>query len=133
MIRNRKEYKINTLDINKNRGIGISIPFDPVSIFNITYSTKDQIKSNLINFLLTNKGERVFNVDFGDKLRYIVFDQMNNLEETRQSLSDKIRIYFPTITINSLTIDPDYNNNVISIKLNYTVNTQQDSLSIQLV
>ena len=58
---------------------------------------------------------------------------MNNLEETRQSLSDKIGIYFPTITINSLTIDPDYNNNFISIKLNYTVNTQQDSLSIQLV
>jgi len=133
MIRNREEYKINTLDINKNKGIGISIPFDPVNIFNITYSTKDQIKSNLINFLLTNKGERVFNVNFGANLRYMVFDQMNNLEETRQSLSDKIRIYFPTITINSLTIDPDYNNNVISIKLNYTVNTQQDSLSIQLV
>jgi hypothetical protein len=31
----RREYKINTLDINKNRGIGIANPFDPVNEFKI--------------------------------------------------------------------------------------------------
>lgn len=132
-MRNRKEYKINTLDINKNKGIGISIPYNPIDIFNITYTTKDQIKSNLINYLLTNKGERYFNPNFGADLRMLVFDQMNNMEEISQSLYDKISYYFPTVTINKLNIEPDYNKNLININLNYTVNTQQDNLSIQIV
>ena len=57
----RREFKINTLDIDKNKGIGIAIPFNPYNIFTITYSTKEQIKSNLLNFFLTNQGERYFN------------------------------------------------------------------------
>ena len=38
--------------------VGVSIPFSGKAVFNQTYLTKDQIKSNLINFFLTNKGER---------------------------------------------------------------------------
>ena len=30
--------------------VGVSIPFSGVAVFNQTYLTKDQIKSNLINF-----------------------------------------------------------------------------------
>jgi hypothetical protein len=33
-------------------------------VFNNTYSTKDQVKSNLINLLLTDKGERVIDGNY---------------------------------------------------------------------
>ena len=61
-MRNRPQYKINTLDLNPNQGIGIALPFSPDTIFTINYTTKDQIKSNLLNFMLTNKGERFFSI-----------------------------------------------------------------------
>ena len=52
--------RVNPLDLQKNIAIGVSLPFDgPSGPFNKTYSTADQIKSNLINLLLTNKGERL--------------------------------------------------------------------------
>jgi phage baseplate assembly protein W len=128
----RREYKINTLDINKNRGIGIAIPFDPVNVFKITYTTKDQIKSNLLNFLLTNKGERVFNPNFGADIRALVFDQMSNLEEIRESISDRIALYFPELEITEFSFTPNYNTNTLLIKLSYKVNTEPDSISIQV-
>jgi len=49
--------RVNPLDLRKNIAIGVSLPFK--GPFKSTFTTKDQIKSNLINLLLTNKGERV--------------------------------------------------------------------------
>lgn len=128
----RRQYRINTLDVNKNRGIGIAIPFDPVNIFKITYTTKDQIKSNLLNFLLTNKGERVFNPNFGADIRALVFDQMVNLEETRESISDSIALYFPELQLTEILFTPNYDTNTLFIKISYIINSEADSISIQI-
>lgn len=128
----RRQYRINTLDVDKNRGIGIAIPFDPVNIFKITYTTKDQIKSNLLNFLLTNKGERVFNPNFGADIRSLVFDQMVNLEETRESITDSISQYFPELQLTEVSFTPNYDTNTLFIKVSYIINTEADSISIQI-
>lgn len=132
-MRARKTYKINTLDIDKNKGIGIKVPFDPVNIFKITYTTKEQVKSNLLNFLLTNKGERYFNPEFGADLRNLIFNQMTNVEELRDSLYDKISLYFPNIQIIDLSFVPEVDKNLLNIKLSYKLNTEEDTLSIQIV
>jgi hypothetical protein len=55
----------NPINLNKNITIGISLPFNAPSAFRSTYSFKDQLKYNLVNLLLTNKGERIFNPNFG--------------------------------------------------------------------
>jgi len=46
--------RVNPLDLQKNIAIGVSLPFNKP--FTSTYTTKDQIKSNLINLLLTSRG-----------------------------------------------------------------------------
>lgn len=129
----RREYRVNTLDIDRNKGIGIKIPFDPVNIFSVTYTTNDQIKSNLLNYMLTNKGERYFNPNFGADLRNMIFDQMTNLEEIKSRIFDEISLYFPSITIKDLTFTPNVDTSVLSIKLTYVVNNQEDKISIQIV
>ncbi len=129
----RKEYTFSTLDLNKNKGIGVKVPFDPVGIFVTTYSTKDQIRSNLLNYMMTNKGERYFNPNFGADLRNLIFDQMTNLEEIKSAIYDEIKLYFPTITIKQLLFTPNYETNVLSIILTYSVNNQEDTISIQIV
>lgn len=132
-MRTRREYRINTLDIEKTRGIGIAVPFDPVNIFRVTYTTKDQIKSNLINYFLTNTGERYFNPEFGANLRNLLFEQMNNLEEVQEMIKHKVGLYFPSLDILDLSVTPNYDNNSIKIKLVYAVNTQEDNVSIEIV
>ena len=132
-MRNRTQYKINTLDLNPNQGIGVALPFNPDSIFTINYTTKDQIKSNLLNFMLTNKGERFFNPNYGANIRALLFEQNTDLGQIKNSLMSSIGNNFPTITVNALDFYPEVDNSSLKIVLNYTVNKQTDSLVIQVV
>ena len=113
--------------------VGISIPFSGKAVFNQTYLTKDQIKSNLINFFLTNKGERYLNTGFGGNLRETLFEMissetLNNLET---QLKDQISHLFPAVKIVKLDVDSFPDQNVISINLSYRVlNQSLDDIQI---
>ena len=70
---------VDVLDLKPSTGVGISVPFDGATGINTTYTTSDTIKSNLINFLLTGKRERVMNPNFGSGLREVLFEQFSCL------------------------------------------------------
>ena len=69
----RELPRIIPVDINKRQAIGVKLPFDSPSVFTSTFTTKEQVKSNLINLLLTYPGERVLNPQFGVGLRNYLF------------------------------------------------------------
>ena len=78
-------YKIpnkNPIDIGSRVAIGVSIPFNQPSVFNQTYTTNDQIKSNLINYVLTNRGERPLNPNFGLSLQEKLFENITPVSTT---------------------------------------------------
>ena len=71
-------YRVDPRDLQKNIAIGVGLPFNKPSAFKSTYSTKEQVKYNLINLLLTNKGERIENPEFGCDIKKSIFDFINN-------------------------------------------------------
>jgi hypothetical protein len=46
------EQIIPILDLRKSTALGVAIPFSAPTVFTSVYSTKEQTKYNLINFLL---------------------------------------------------------------------------------
>ena len=70
--------KIFPIDTKPGTAIGISIPFNAPAVFYSTYTTKDAIRNNLLNFFLTNKTERYLNNEFGANLRAFIFEQITN-------------------------------------------------------
>jgi phage baseplate assembly protein W len=86
----------------------------------------------LTNYLLTNKGERVFNPEFGADLRKLLFDQLSDFTDARDILLSNLAIYFPMIKVNALDFSPDYDRNLLNIKLNYSINNNADSILIQI-
>jgi len=133
MFRNRQEYKIKVDDLKPNIGIGISLPFSGTNVFNSTYTTMDQVKSNLINFLLTNRGERPFNPEFGADLKRSLFEQMTSVEQLKDIISDRIRRYIPQIEISTLDILTDDDRHTINLQLAYSINKKEDTVTIQFV
>ncbi len=127
--------QINPIDLQESVAVGINLPFAAPSVFSSNYQTKDAIKSNLINFFLTNPGERPLNPLFGGGLRAFIFTNIasNNLDSLQEDLSEKIELYFPNIVIEDLTVSGDFDNNQVNISLTYSViNTNIiDTLSIQ--
>jgi len=109
------------LDIDKRVAIGVSIPFNGGGVFKSTFSTKDQIKSNLINLLLTYKGERVLNPQFGADLPRLLFEPINNetLLKIENQIVTSVSTYIPEITITNIEITPDTDKNTIYVNVIY--------------
>jgi phage baseplate assembly protein W len=128
--------QIYPIDLNANKAVGVDIPFNGSAVFKSNYLTKDAIKNNLINFFLTNPGERYLNPLFGAGLRAFIFEQItnDNLNFLREDINSKLNIYFPNIIINDLIVTGQINTNQITVTLNYSViNTNiTDNLEIQL-
>ena len=126
---------VNPLDLQKNIVIGVSLPFNAKGVFNKTYSTKEQIKSNLINLLLTDKGERIMNPEFGADLRKSLFENMNNdsTELLRIKIIDAISIFIPEVELGNIDIENDFDYNTLNVTVNYRllISNTPDQVTVQ--
>ena len=129
--------RVNPLDLQKNIVIGVSLPFNAPGVFNKTYSTKDQIKSNLINLLLTDKGERIMNPEFGTDLRRSLFDNMTNSssELLKLKIIDSINIFIPEILLGEVKVEPDFDYNTLNVTINYrlAISNIPDQVTVQFI
>ena len=110
-------------DLKPRVAIGFDLPLNGDAVFNSNYQTKDAIKANLINYFLTNPGERPGNPEFGAGLRQYVFTQMTdgNMDFIKEDLQEKIRINFPNVLLNSIEVLQIPNNNTIKVVIQYGV------------
>jgi phage baseplate assembly protein W len=127
--------RVNPLDLQKNIAIGVSLPFNTPGVFKSTYTTKDQIKSNLLNLLLTDIGERIMNPNFGTLLRRFLFEGItdNNIETLRESISNSIAIYIPEIIVQEIIITPNADYNSLELYVNYIlrISNTPDQVTVQ--
>jgi len=115
--------RINPLDLQPRKAVGVALPFQGRAVFNSTYTTKDATKANLVNFFLTGQNERVFNIDFGAGLRNFLFEAIteDKLEEITERIKNALKLYFPQVQVNSLKIQAEPDQNFISFELKYSV------------
>lgn len=132
MLNNRPIFNFNPQDTGQKRGIGISVLFNTNEVFTQTFTTKEQVKANLINYILTNKGERFFDPTFGGDLKAMIFEQDSSFDDISARLENEIYNYVPNIIINSIILKKYSDQNLVNIAINYAVNNQQDQLSVNL-
>tara|TARA_R110000744_G_scaffold16286_1_gene44950 strand:+ start:70 stop:474 length:405 start_codon:yes stop_codon:yes gene_type:complete len=128
------QQQISPLDFNPSTAVGVNIPFNGNAVFKSNFQTKDAIRNNLINFLLTNPGEQFLNPTFGGGIRNFIFSQINdnNLDFLKEDISEKIGIFFPDINIISLNVFGNPDSNSISININYTITNTNITDTINL-
>ena len=126
--------QISPLDLKPSTAIGVKLPFSSDSVFTSVYTTKEQLKYNLINFLLTDPRERVFNPTFGAGLRARLFEQIDqtSFDELKQSIRTQMENQFPQVEVTTLDIigNPDYNS--INIKFSYRLLRSNENDSVIL-
>ena len=125
---------VDILDLKPSTGVGIALPFNGPTGINTTFTTKDAIKSNLLNFILTGKRERIMNPNFGSGVRDLLFEPIteNITDQIENLIYGGVETFFPQVQINTLTVELDPNNFRVTINLNYSViNTKiEDELQI---
>ena len=121
--------KVNVTDLTDNNykvlGIGINRRSDSNGIFAVNYTTLAQAKDNLINLILTKKGERLMQPDFGCDVWKVLFEPLVDIEMVLEnSITSAVSIWLPYLNINEIVFDYDDNdtdNNRIALDIKFSL------------
>ena len=113
-------------DTRPRVGIGVDIPFNEGGVFTPNYTTQQGIKNNLINYFLTNPGERPGNPEFGGGLRRFIFSQISteNIDYLIEDIQTKLATEFPNVILKELNVNGEpgnIDNNNITVEIFYSV------------
>jgi|TARA_R100000081_G_C4793367_1_gene159195 phage baseplate assembly protein W len=124
------------IDLQPSRAVGFGFPLNGDAVFVPTYTTREQIKANMVNYLLTNKGERVFRPSFGADLRNLLFENIIDVttEDLKASIQNDISLFFPTVAVKEIEFNNQPDNNTINFSLTYQIENFgiEDSVNIIL-
>lgn len=137
--------KVNVQDLAENDykvlGIGINKVSDSNGIFSVNYTTLSQVKFNLINLILTRKGERVMQPEFGCDIWQLLFEQIVPEElnaRIEATIIDAVSIWLPYLNIDTILFeydDVDIDNNKINLELHFSLVSNpsiRDSVTINV-
>jgi len=123
--------RINVNDLSENDykslGIGFGRKSNSNGIFAVNYTTLTQAKDNLVNLILTKKGEREMQPDFGCDIHNLIFEQI--VEESiatdiENSILDAVNIWLPYINVDNIIFDYDENDidaNRITLEVKFSL------------
>jgi phage baseplate assembly protein W len=128
--------EINNND-DKYVGIGFPLGFSVEGkLFSQTKTVLEQAKSNLRNLLLTTKGERRGQPEFGSDLIDVLFEQ--NIIEISESVDEIIREavsqQLPYILINDIFVGSSVDDsNQLNIQIEFSVTLDPDTFDSLLI
>tara|TARA_B100002019_G_scaffold226212_1_gene199250 strand:+ start:2618 stop:3031 length:414 start_codon:yes stop_codon:yes gene_type:complete len=135
-IRKKIGYRIDPLDLDKRKAIGVKVPFTKKGVFQFNYTTKDQIKSNLINLLLTSPGERYHEPTYGVGLRDILFEPNSTTTQKISSLKARIEqnvaFHIPQVEITNLNVSTQDKELLVQIAYRVLLDNDTNEISITL-
>ena len=111
------------IDLQPSRAVGFGFPLNGDAVFVPTFFTRDQIKANMINYLLANKGERVFRPDFGADLRALLFEQILDVttDDLKTNIQSDISQFFPNVEVVEIEFNNQPDENTINFTLKYRI------------
>ena len=111
-----------------NQAYGITLPAQRGNsgFFASAFNSFEQAKSNLKNLLLTRKGERIFQPNFGSGIHELLFEQAtDNLEQRLQeNITNSVNFWLPYIDISTIEVnmtDAMKDKNTAEMKVQFTV------------
>lgn len=105
------------------RYIGITLPIrrGNTGMFAQSTTLVEQARSNLRNLLLTVKGERPMQPDFGCDLSRLVFDPMDSTisDRARATITDAVDRWLPYIEIQDVEVNEANASNQLRVSFTY--------------
>jgi len=115
--------KIDPLDLQPRKAIGVKLPLSGRAVFNSTYTSAEAIKNNLINYFLTAKGERYLNPLFGNDLQNLLFENLtqNKVTQIDAIIRADLEFYFPRVEVVNIETVGDPDRNSVQFSMSYKV------------
>ena len=113
-----------------NEALGITLPIKrgKTGYFEQAFDVNTQVRSNLINLLLTIKGERLFQPDFGSNIHDLIFTQMDEAYENavKSSVQSAVSKWMPFLNIVEQTVIRNDNKNSTLLQVTFSLRSNAD-------
>lgn len=124
-----KSYHIylKTSYMANGKYINIDFPFkeSPQGFYvNLNADTQKAIKADLMHLLLTRKGQRIYNPDFGTNLMKYIFEPNDSLtlESVKNEVNASVNKYLPKLKVINLSVTQSTTNEyVATIRIDYVI------------
>ena len=105
------------------KDINITFKKHPVTNDLVVSRDASAIKQAIVNLLLTNKGERVMQPDYGSDIRSFLFEPLDfgTAVQIKNSIKYCLNTFEPRIAVNMIEVLPSYEDNGFSVELTYTI------------
>ena len=114
--------------------VGLRLPLQRGSngFFDQNFDTLKQASTNIRHMLLTIKGERRMNANFGSNLYRLLFEQNTSeidlTEQIKSEIQNLINLYFPYVDILYIEVlFADYNNNLVNVNISFKLKNSTDT------
>jgi len=130
LIQNTK--RINPLDLNNNATIGVAFPLNDINMSSGTQTTREQLKANFLNLLLTVPGERIMNPNYGIGLKSQVFEISIDEISLQENINSKLAFWMPELVVTEVILKENIDQYKRSISLKYSITLDESEDSIQI-
>jgi len=83
----------------KDIGYGIVFPLMDEGTFTQSFTLKDKVKTNILNVLLTEKGERLYMPNFGCGLKNLLFDNDIDVQQLKEIIIEQLARHVPEVSV----------------------------------
>ena len=119
---------VREIDKNDDIYVGVRFPLDhsQEGFFYKTKTILEQAKSNMRNLVLTSKGERVMQPEFGSTLTDVLFNQGEDVEtEIDEAIREAVSNWLPYVIINEINMFQE--GNQVDVSIDFSVTLEPDS------
>ena len=105
------------------KDINITFKKHPVTNDLVVSRDASAIKQAIVNLLLTNKGERVMQPDYGSDIRSFLFEPLDfgTAVQIKNSINYCLGTFEPRIAVQQIEVLPNYEDNGFSVELTYSI------------
>jgi phage baseplate assembly protein W len=134
--RNSEKYRGDFINYTDDYALGITLPLQfGQNTFNQAYDNITQLKANIKNLLLTQRGERMMQPKFGTDLTKLLFEQ--NTEQLQEKIYNAIEAaisyWIPQVSIQTIdikTTDLMKDKNTVEVSIVFTANYNKQNFNV---
>jgi phage baseplate assembly protein W len=111
------------------KDLSVTFKKHPVTDDLVIVKDKAAITQSIVNLLLTNKGERVFQPNLGSGIYATLFEPLDygTAGIIRSSVIDVLERYEPRIILINVIVSPEFDTNGYSVEVTYAVRGREDT------
>jgi phage baseplate assembly protein W len=123
---------------NQNN-LGITFPYQEDltgKFLRLNQNDKEELKSKLALLITTQRGQRLFNPDFGINIEQFLFQPMDDqtYNAIRDEITSNVTRFIPSLKIESIQTDVSESQKLVGLQIRYSISDgvikQTDELAI---